>query len=538
MHRAGLLILTQPLAKSRQQIPVILDEISQMIKETLYVHIQPNTNKINPVDWTISKVPCTQEIQNYIREFYSSSASRCMTLDVRILLGHITNAEISVKTLMHKINKGYDTVLFDNYGQNSKNLSQEILGKIKEIYPVETTDIPVLQLKNLQSVTLNESLTEKESLVKTYDFVALGGTFDRLHSGHKVLLNEGCLLCDKKLTVGVTEKEMNQKKVLRELIEPIEDRKMAVKHFINDIRPQIEANVVGISDLYGPTITDQSLQLIVLSEETVKGGTLINEERKKKSFSQLEEVVINLLEDPCHAASEEAKVSSSSLRRRLLGTVYNTIQAPGPEVPDSPYLIGLTGGICSGKSTICKKLQSLGAGIVDCDKLGHAAYQKDTPAFKSIIEAFGDGVLSETGEIDRRKLGPIVFSDPSQLKKLNGIVWPEIGRLAREQIQQYEKEGKNIVVLDAAVLLEAEWNKMVHEVWTAVVPQSEAVLRIMERNGLSEEEALKRVKSQMSNEDRVAKSNVIFCSLWEYEYTQGQVERAWKLLQERINTRK
>eukprot|EP00057_Strongylocentrotus_purpuratus_P009252 XP_011663726.1 PREDICTED: bifunctional coenzyme A synthase [Strongylocentrotus purpuratus] len=143
-------------------------------------------------------------------------------------------------------------------------------------------------------------------------------------------------------------------------------------------------------------------------------------------------------------------------------------------------------------------------------------------------------VLGEDERINRAVLGPKVFSNPARLQALNKIVWPSIQRLAQSQIDEYTTQGKTICILDAAVLLEANWDQFTHEVWTCIIPKKEAVQRIMERDGLVEERALQRIESQMTNEERVARSNVVLCTKWEPEITQKQVEKAWSGLQGRL----
>merc|ERR1711971_1181480 len=201
-----------------------------------------------------------------------------------------------------------------------------------------------------------------------------------------------------------------------------------------------------------------------------------------------------------------------------------------------PYLIGLTGGSASGKSSVAKRMSGLSWGVVDCDKLGHAAYTPGTVAFKAIVEEWGQAVVAEDGSINRRALGPIVFADPSALARLNAIVWPEIARMAKEKADSLWKEGKQVVVLDAAVLLEADWQKFCHEVWVCVVPQEEAVTRIMDRDGKSRQEAERRVASQLSNAERVSRASTVLCTLWQPEVTQRQVEEAVKRVQGEIST--
>jgi phosphopantetheine adenylyltransferase / dephospho-CoA kinase len=113
------------------------------------------------------------------------------------------------------------------------------------------------------------------------------------------------------------------------------------------------------------------------------------------------------------------------------------------------------------------------------------------------------------------------------------MVWPEIRRLYLEEIEGLKKQGfTGVIVLDAAILLEAGWDQDCNEVWVSIVPQSEAVKRIMDRDKLSSEQATKRIESQLSNNERVAKGNVIFCSVWDPKVTGQQVATAWNRLQE------
>ncbi|XP_025096576.1 bifunctional coenzyme A synthase-like isoform X2 [Pomacea canaliculata] len=374
---------------------------------------------------------------------------------------------------------------------------------------------------------------ETQTVLKTYKNVVLGGTFDRLHNGHKVLLSTSSLLCEQKLTVGVTNKDMIKSKILKELIEPVESRMSSVSHFVHDIKPSLNIKTVAIEDIYGPTTVYPDFECLVVSQETIKGGDMINAERVKKGMKPLEIVIVDLVQDTCHAPEEEDKVSSSSQRRRLLGELLKPVTSQ-PHLPSRPYRLGLTGGIASGKSNACKELAKLGAAVINCDHLGHKAYEPGMEAFRTIVKTFGQELVTEKGDIDRKKLGAIVFSDKSKMDMLNKIVWPEIQKLVEKEIEQLASDGYNIVVVEAAVLLEAGWDKQVHEVWTTFVPKEEAIKRICTRNQLSEAEAAQRIDSQLSNSERIAKSNVVICPLWEYEYTRQQIAKAWALLQQRI----
>ena len=174
------------------------------------------------------------------------------------------------------------------------------------------------------------------------------------------------------------------------------------------------------------------------------------------------------------------------------------------------FVVGLTGGIASGKSTVSEILQEKGATLINGDVVGHEAQQEGTDSWKDIIAEWGEDLIDpETRGIDRTKLGPIVFSDPANLQRLNEIMWPRMYSMMYEQLQQLEQEGIKVVILEAALLIEAEWTPLVNEVWVTVVDEASAVERLNSRNGLDEDQALARIRSQLSNEERSEHGNVV-----------------------------
>ena len=173
-------------------------------------------------------------------------------------------------------------------------------------------------------------------------------------------------------------------------------------------------------------------------------------------------------------------------------------------------IIGLTGGIASGKSTAAKFLGSKGASVIDCDVLGHRAYEPHTQAFREVVETFDDEVVGADGTIDRKVLGGKVFGNPEALNQLTSILWPEIRRMAEAEIVLLRNTNPDThVVLEAAVLFEAGWEDAVDEIWVAVVDVETAVSRAMERDGADEAAIRKRIDSQLSNDERRRHADIV-----------------------------
>ena len=171
--------------------------------------------------------------------------------------------------------------------------------------------------------------------------------------------------------------------------------------------------------------------------------------------------------------------------------------------------IGLTGGIGTGKSEVSRILNELGATVIDADRVGHEAYKVHSSAWQEVVDVFGEGILSSTGEIDRKQLGGIVFSDPVALFKLNSIMHPKMAEIIKEKMRQLQGQGVETVVVEAALLVEAGWNSMVDEVWVTYSTEEMVVERLRQRNNLSEEEIQGRVRSQMPYDKRAQYAQVV-----------------------------
>ncbi len=197
----------------------------------------------------------------------------------------------------------------------------------------------------------------------------------------------------------------------------------------------------------------------------------------------------------------------------------------------TPLIIGLTGGIASGKSTAAKMLAELGAHVIDADKLGHRVYEPERPAFAAVVAEFGDDVVGDDGQIDRRVLGGKVFGDAAALGRLTAIVWPEIRRMAADEIESVlAEDAERVVVLEAAVLFEAGWDSTVDQVWCVVVAPEVAVARATARDGIDAEAVQARIDSQLSNAERTARADVVIDNSGDEAALQAAVAQAWKAL--------
>lgn len=198
-------------------------------------------------------------------------------------------------------------------------------------------------------------------------------------------------------------------------------------------------------------------------------------------------------------------------------------------------VIGLTGGIASGKSTAANLLKGYGAIVIDADRVGHRVYEPGTSGFQAVVNEFGHDLVAADGTINRQLLGGKVFGDPGQMKRLTDIVWPEIRKLAAEEIADLKKrDPSSIVVLEAAVMIEANWMDLADEVWVVTVTPEVARERLMARNGLTEAQAQARIDSQLSNKERLAYADVKVDNSGTLEQFEQRVEREWKKLLKRI----
>jgi dephospho-CoA kinase len=191
--------------------------------------------------------------------------------------------------------------------------------------------------------------------------------------------------------------------------------------------------------------------------------------------------------------------------------------------------IGLTGGIGSGKSAVTAILRELGAPIVDADKVGHEVYRPEGPAYGELVAAFGEQVLAPDKTIDRRKLGRVVFADPAALKRLNSIVHPKIFVRMREMIAGMRAKGEKLpIVVEAAILVEANWQPLFSEIWLVIAPRDSVFSRLERDRGMNAEQTESRIKSQISDQARRQHASVIIENDGTLDDLRSRVRLLWQ----------
>ena len=193
-------------------------------------------------------------------------------------------------------------------------------------------------------------------------------------------------------------------------------------------------------------------------------------------------------------------------------------------------IIGLTGGIASGKSTVARILEEKGARVIDADQLARDAVVPGTDAHAAIVREFGCEILSLDGTIDRGKLGAIVFADPAARRRLEAITHPAIAKLAEERLDSLRRQGTAVVFYMAPLLIEAGITGRVDEIWVVYVDRETQLARLMARDGSDRLDALRRIESQMPMEEKRNYGKEVIDNRGSLEETTRQVFEAWERL--------
>lgn len=191
-------------------------------------------------------------------------------------------------------------------------------------------------------------------------------------------------------------------------------------------------------------------------------------------------------------------------------------------------LIGLTGGIGSGKSSVSRMLASYGARIIDADQITHELERRGQPIWRAIYDTFGWAVLQADGEVDRKKLGHWVFSDPASRDKLNAIVHPAVRAEIRRQCQQAEASGVRVAILDVPLLIEGGLYRMVDEVWVVYARPEDQARRIQSRDGVGEESAWQRIGAQMPLKEKLGYADRVIDNTGGLDRLESVVRELWQ----------
>jgi dephospho-CoA kinase len=189
------------------------------------------------------------------------------------------------------------------------------------------------------------------------------------------------------------------------------------------------------------------------------------------------------------------------------------------------YIIGLTGNIATGKSVVRRMLEHLGAYTIDADALSHRAIAKDAPGYKPVIETFGKWILDSDGQINRARLGGLVFRDSDALSKLENIVHPLVEQAIDILVQ---RAGQRVVVIEAIKLIESPLRNACDSIWVTYAPEEIQIERLMRKRHFSHEDAVYRIHTQGAQSEKIERAHVVIRNTGPYDELWKQVTVAWK----------
>lgn len=196
-------------------------------------------------------------------------------------------------------------------------------------------------------------------------------------------------------------------------------------------------------------------------------------------------------------------------------------------------VIGLTGGIATGKSTVSEILENAGAVIIDADRIARQVVKKNLPAYHKIVDTFGQSVLLPDGEINRTKLGHLIFNDPRKKRLLNSMVHPQVRKETNRRLKSIEKSHLDaLVILDIPLLFEAGMRKDLSEVIVVYAPEHIQIKRLMRRDRISQEDALARIRSQMPIEEKKSLATMVIDNSGTIEQTRRQTLEIFQRLKD------
>ena len=192
------------------------------------------------------------------------------------------------------------------------------------------------------------------------------------------------------------------------------------------------------------------------------------------------------------------------------------------------FIIGLTGGIGTGKTEICRILKDLGAYVIDADRIVHEGYRNNNKIQTAVVEEFGVEIVSSDGGINRAQLASVVFEDYHALRRLNKIIHPLVLKEMQSQLHKLRFSGTEVVVVEVPLLVEAGWNSIFDEIWVTVVDEQTAIRRIMERSSLSSKKIRARIKSQTDDGARLSIADAVIDNTADVPALEDRVRELWR----------
>lgn len=198
------------------------------------------------------------------------------------------------------------------------------------------------------------------------------------------------------------------------------------------------------------------------------------------------------------------------------------------------YIVGLTGGIASGKSTVDAILKDLGAYIIDTDRIAREIVMPNRPAWYEIVAHFGSKIVLSDGNINREVLGETIFKNAAERLHLEKIVHPYIEEEVKVCIKKAEKVGHKIAVIDVPLLFEVGWQQKVDAIWVVYVSGEVQLARLKNRNRLTDQQAMDRIGAQMKIEEKINQADVVIDNTLDIENTRKQVVAEWDKLCQKV----
>lgn len=190
-------------------------------------------------------------------------------------------------------------------------------------------------------------------------------------------------------------------------------------------------------------------------------------------------------------------------------------------------VIGVTGGVGTGKSTVSKMLSRLGAVVIDADELAHQAILPGRPGYRALVERFGNGILAPDGTVDRRELGRLAFADSRGAESVNALIHPHVLAAIRRRLAEIAAEGVAVAVLDVPLLFESGCEELCDQVWTVTASEGARRRRLALREGGDAPDVLARERWQMPIEEKIVRSDAVIDNSGDPQETAAQVRRLW-----------